>query len=366
MPVKAVRPSPKTAKAVLTASAACRRAKGTGDGRREKHHNGGVMKIAAVQLDVAFAGVDENLRRCEALIGEAAGAGAVLIVLPEFFATAIGFSDLMLDAVIKNAAVPPVMLRWAARHDVIIGGSNIILSGGEAYNRFDLVFPDGQVFSHGKDIPTQFENCYYTAGDKSYILHTPIGAVGVALCWEMIRYDTLRALAGRADIILAGSCWWDLPLDAPPEREPLRAYNQALARNTPAIFAKLAGIPLVHANHCGLVTASDFPGATKRQTRRLVGAAQIVDYTGAVLAGKPFSDGPGFVMADVSWENNSGQAPGYPPGYWIPDLPDSYIRAWETLGPQGRDYYERVSRPYYSEHRQNKPVKSYSSDVDCC
>lgn len=38
-----------------------------------------------------------------------------------------------------------------------------------------MIFPDGKVFTHKKDIPTQFENCYYTRGDTDHILHTPMG-----------------------------------------------------------------------------------------------------------------------------------------------------------------------------------------------
>ena len=108
----------------------------------------------------------------------------------------------------------------------MLGGSFLEFDGANAYNLFLLVLPDGTSYEHRKDIPTQFENCYYTKGDEENVLITPYGNIGVALCWEMIRQDTLSRLQGKADIILAGSCWWDLPVDAGPEREPLRRYNQ--------------------------------------------------------------------------------------------------------------------------------------------
>ena len=73
---------------------------------------------------------------------------------------------------------------------------------------FSLTFPDGQVFTHSKDIPTVFEHFCYTYGDRNNVLETPIGNIGVALCWEQIRYDTVRRMAGKVDLILAGSCWW--------------------------------------------------------------------------------------------------------------------------------------------------------------
>jgi hypothetical protein len=167
----------------------------------------------------------------------------------------------------------------------------------------------------------------------------------------MIRYDTLRRINGKADLVLSGSCWWDLPLDALPERESLRRYNQNLARETPAVFAKLSGVPVVHANHCGKVTSLNFPDADKAQTRQFVGAAQIADRSGHVLARKDFSEGGGFVVCDISWNTLSRNKPNdYPAQYWIPDLPASYLHAWKTVNPKGKHYYETVALPYYKKH----------------
>ncbi len=50
------------------------------------------MKIAAVQLEPVVGDVAENLRRCRALGDEAGASGAEWIVLPEFFATGMGFT----------------------------------------------------------------------------------------------------------------------------------------------------------------------------------------------------------------------------------------------------------------------------------
>ena len=306
------------------------------------------MKIAAIQLNADFGDIKSNLKKSENYIRQSVLAGAEFILLPEFFTSAIGFSEQMLDVAVQNRQVLKLIKQWAAEYRVTIGGSYIAFDGENAFNLFRLVFPNGEVFEHRKDIPTQFENCYYTNGDECNVLATPIGNIGVALCWEMIRYDTLRRISGKVDLVLAGSCWWDLPIDAAPERASLRQYNQTLARETPVIFAKLSGVPVVHANHCGKVTAMNFPDADKTQTRQLVGAAQIVDGNGHVLARKDFSEGGGFVISDISWNTaDRKKANGFPAKYWVPDLPGSYIKAWETVNPQGRRYYEAVALPYY-------------------
>ena len=234
----------------------------------------------------------------------------------------------------------------------MLGGSYLVFDGVHAYNLFTLALPCGEMFYHKKDLPTQFENCYYTKGDTVHVLPTLIGPVGVALCWEMIRYDTVRRLKGKVQFILAGSCWWGLPLDAPAERQPLRQYNQSLALNTPVTFAKLLGVPVIHANHCGKVAALRFPAGNAQQIRQLVGAAQIVDGNGTVLARRGFEERRGIVTAEIQPATVRLNIPleQLPDRYWIPDLPPSYLHAWQTLNAQGQVYYETTAQPYYKAH----------------
>lgn len=310
------------------------------------------MKIASIQLNAEFANVASNLKQCEDYISQVALEGAELVVLPEFFSSAMGFSDQMLDVARQNKNVANWLKQLAAKYKIIIGGSYISFDGDNAFNVFQLTFPSGENYVHKKDIPTQFENCYYTEGDSVNVLVTPIGNFGVALCWEMLRYDTIKRIAGKVDLVLSGSCWWDLPIDAPIEREPLRQYNQNLACEAPVTFAELSGVPVVHANHCGIVAGFNFPDADKLQTRKFVGAAQIVDGNGQVLAKRNFFEGGGFVMAEILWKNSSRNAERiFPDKYWIPDLPDSYIHAWDTINPKGKQYYKEVALPYYKNCR---------------
>ncbi len=298
---------------------------------RKNEFGGEILRIAALQLDAAFADVKTNVEKCRHYIKQAADNGAELIVLPEFFSSAIGFSDKMLDVAAMNRPIPNLLKLWAKDYQIAVCGSYIFFDGHNAYNLFSLIFPNGQSFEHKKDIPTQFENCYYTRGDEDNILYTPIGDIGMALCWEMLRYDTLRRLSGKVSLVLAGSCWWDLPIDSPAEREPLRHYNQTLAVETPVTFAKLLGVPLVHASHCGTVTALRFPDADKIQTRRLVGAAQIINADGNIASKRRFNEGEGLVISDIAPHKEAAKK--FPEQYWIPDLPTSYLNAWEKLNP---------------------------------
>lgn len=290
------------------------------------------------------------MKQTKAYIQEAALSGAELILFPELFTSAIGFSDKMLDVAIINTQTETLLKKWAAEYDIIIGGSYIVYDGTNAFNMFQLVFPSEEVFEHRKDIPTQIENCYYTNGDECNILSTPIGNIGIALCWEMLRYDTVKRLINKADIVLTGSCWWDLPEYSVDDREVLRQYNQNLALETPVVFAKLLGVPVIHANHCGKATTLSFPYKENIQTRQFVGAAQVIDAQGNIINRRSYDEGAGMLLCDITWDSHNEQDSKtniIPNEYWIPKLPTSYIEAWKTINPQGVEYYINEALPYY-------------------
>ena len=308
------------------------------------------MKIATIQMNCKFADFKINIKKAEILIRDAKKQNADMALLPEFFTLAIGFSPKMNNIALQGLYVRDKLKKWSEELDIIIGGSYLLFDGINSYNNFDLAFPDGSIYTHRKDIPTQFENCYYTNGDENNILHTPIGNIGVALCWEMLRSDTLKRLTGKVSFVLTGSCWWDLPVDAPPEREKLRQYNQKLALETPCTFAKLLHVPVIHANHCGTVTANNFPNADKTQTRQLVGATQIIDKDGRVLKRRNFNEGEGIIIQDVNCNNlNTRQYDYSNLGYWISTLPNCYLDAWNKLNPLGKEYYNSFMLNYYKQ-----------------
>jgi predicted amidohydrolase len=306
------------------------------------------MRVAAIQMNAILADVFSNMKTAEKLVTEAALAGAELIMLPEFFTSGIAFDDKMLDIVSWDIKTQTDLITLSKKLNVIIGGSYLTFNSEDALNTFQLIFPNGDIFTHSKDIPTQFENCYYTNGDEDNILHTSIGNIGVALCWEMIRYDTIKSLLGKVNFVLAGSCWWDLPDDIPLEHQPLREYNQKLALDTPVTFAKILNVPVIHANHCSQFTSYNFPQADKLQTRQMVGAAQIINANGEIIARRTFDKGEGFVMSDIQTEvclqTDTTKKLDH---YWIPNLPQSYLSAWEKYNFLGKEYYKKVSLPYY-------------------
>jgi predicted amidohydrolase len=301
------------------------------------------VKIAAVNFNAVFANVDENIKQVINYVKQASDLGVELILFPEFFTSSMGRAEAMLDVAVKSSHVEGILLQLAQQHNIIIGGSYILFDGKDAHNLFQLLFPDGKIFSHKKDIPTIAENCYYTHGDENKILKTPIGDIGVALCWEMNRYDTLKRLSQKVDLVLAGSCWEDLR-----EGAPLRQYNKAFALQTPVTFAKLLHVPVIHSNHCGKVTAVDFYDEKNPFTFQMVGAAQIIDENGNIIARKSFDEGEGMVISEISLDRGKRRPADISfDKYWVENMQEPYIYAWENYSSICEDYYNKVANPYY-------------------
>ncbi len=304
------------------------------------------MKVAAVQMLAKLADVDHNLKRAEELLDEAFGMGCEMVILPEFFTSAVAFHPNMLKAALPFDGPALEMMRGAARrHQGHVGGSFIASRGGETYNTFVLAFPDGDYAVHDKDQPTMWENCYYRGGKDDGILETPMGPVGAALCWEFVRTRTVRRLRGKVDLLVGGSCWWTVPDKAIPIPGKANAHrrNLKVMRETPVRMARMLGVPVVHAAH-----AQDFtchmpllPGLPYRSY--YLGETMIVDAAGEVLARLSREDGEGIAVADVQL-GRAIPSEDPPDGFWIPRLPWLIRMVWFYQNLHGRWYYRRTHR----------------------
>jgi|GEM_PF-3452758 len=83
---------------------------------------------------------------------------------------------------------------------------------------------------------TNLEGFCYAPGDEETVLETPIGNIGVAMCWEHIRYNTAKRMLGKVDLVLGGSCWWSFSeseINDLKIREKLNQRNHEIALNAP-------------------------------------------------------------------------------------------------------------------------------------
>ena len=309
------------------------------------------MKAAAVHFETVFADVFQNLTNAERLVCEAAEYQADLVILPEFFTTGFAPSKKLLVA-IAHSPDPSVYLKcWAEAYHIVIGGSYLFFDGTDARNTFCLAFPDGRMFCHSKGIPTVLENFCYTYGDQNNVLETPIGTIGVALCWENMRYDTVRRLQGKVDFIVGGSCWWELFDSDGAEAAKWKNFSAEQAVIAPIHVVELIGVPFVHASHHAQFEYPLLSGENRIQTRRVLGATQIIDGEGKVLARRMYDEGQKIIYAQIDTSKRS-IARIDTDEYWIPKLPPEFTEYWNHTSALFDAYYKQVSVPYYRNHRQ--------------
>jgi predicted amidohydrolase len=305
------------------------------------------VKIASVQMKAELGNVEKNLKRAEKLVRRAFKEGAEMVILPEFFTSPVAFNPKMLDVPQPINGEPAQLLQnLASNYDGVVGGSFIAYRNGDAYNTFILAFPDGSMYFHDKDQPTMWENCYYIGGKDDGVLETPIGKLGVALCWEFIRTRTVRRMSGKVDAVIGGSAWWTLPEKSLPGfPKKLHDINLGIMKTTPARFARLLGVPVIHAAHAGEFEGGMplLPGFPFKSY--YLGETMIVDGEGRILERMSRDDGEGFIIADVSFERKK-PSEDTPKGFWIPDLPIQLRLVWWYQNLHGRWYYRIKTRPY--------------------
>lgn len=302
--------------------------------------------VAAIQQQAILADVTANLTMAERLATAAAGAGAQIIVLPEFFTTGMGFDPALAAAALPaDGAATALLTTLARRHRVTVGGSFLCRAAdGQTYNRFVLAGPHGLLGHHDKDLPTMWENYFYRGaadpGDDGVLAAVDGVTAGVALCWEFIRTQTVRRMAGRVDVVLGGSCWWSVPGWVPRRvTDRWEAANAATAARAAPVFARLVGAPVVHAAHCGPLHCR-LPGTPLTYRGHLEGGAVVAAADGTVLARRGPDRGAGFALATVTL----GRVPPVqrtPSGFWLHHRGPLPALAWAYQNRLGARWYRR-------------------------
>ena len=136
-------------------------------------------------------------------VAEAAGAGAGLLVLPEYAsmdAIASPLPTLFAEveaAIGQHDAVIETMRAVAERHGVWLLGGSLPHRGadGRLVNHAPLIGPIGQIAFQEKHRPTPFEraNWHVADGAPPAVFDTPWGRVGICICYDIEHPPLARA-----------------------------------------------------------------------------------------------------------------------------------------------------------------------------
>lgn len=166
-----------------------------------------IIKLAATQMDANPAPTADRLARANRLVAAAAEAGAHLVALPELFNTGYAYADANF-----RLAEPPDgpstawMKETAARLNVHLAGSLMVLERGEIVNRLLLFAPDGRAWRYDKNHPWGWERAYFRPGRGVTVAETDLGHVGLMVCWDVAHPKLWNRYAGRVDLMVITSC----------------------------------------------------------------------------------------------------------------------------------------------------------------
>ena len=169
-----------------------------------------LSKVAAVQM-VSTVDVDENLATADRLISEAAEQGAELVLLPEVFAVLEGGPMRQYGEVEGTGKLQEFLAGQARGNKLIVVGGTIPLISrpGKSQSGAKHIIEDGKVRaaclvfdSEGKqiarydkihlfdvtvnDAQTEYSESHsYEAGSAIATLKTPLGHLGLSVCYDM-------------------------------------------------------------------------------------------------------------------------------------------------------------------------------------
>ncbi|MCX9078865.1 MAG: carbon-nitrogen hydrolase family protein, partial [Candidatus Methanoperedens sp.] len=162
---------------------------------------------AAVQMDTALTPTHERLSRADALVAEAANAGAQLVALPELFNTGYTYSDTnYARAETMDGETVSWMKQAAAQYGVHVAGTLLLIDGDHVYNSALLFAPDGRMWRYDKNYPWGWERAYYREGHDITVADTDLGKFGMIICWDYAHPELWQRYAGKIDAILMLSC----------------------------------------------------------------------------------------------------------------------------------------------------------------
>jgi predicted amidohydrolase len=222
------------------------------------------MRVAVAQLDPKLTEKERNLDACLARLEEASAAGAELLVLPECAIPGYMFESA--DEALPYAEEIPGPTTDAFERECRRLGMHAVCgllerAGDVLHNAAILVGPDGLVGSYRKThLPFLGVDRFVVPGDELNVYDTPLGRIGVEICYDLRFPEVTRTLALKgADLV------------AHPTNFPVAARIQT----------ELITVARAAENRIYLLTANR---VGKERRGEFCGWSQIVDPYGTRLA----------------------------------------------------------------------------------
>ena len=242
--------------------------------------------VAAIQM-VSTPQVDENLITVRRLVAQAAGQGAELVALPEYWPI-MGMSDVDKVALAEEPGSGPIqdcMAELAREHGIwLVGGTLPIVSpsAGKVLNTTLVYDPQGvsmsrydkiHLFGFNKGSESYDEARTIVPGESVGVFDAPFGRVGLSVCYDL-RFPELYRAMGECALIIVPA-----------------AFTYTTGRAHWEVLLRARAIE----NQCYVLAAAQ--GGMHVNGRRTWGHSMLVDPWGEVKAVLP--EGEGVITGEV-------------------------------------------------------------------
>jgi N-carbamoylputrescine amidase len=231
------------------------------------------LSLAICQVSGPPYARDRNRRASVEAAERAFERGADVVVLPELIVPGYGADrDQLLE--LAEPLDGPTISAWtgiAARNGGYIAGGFCERHGGSLFNSAVIVGPDGLLLHYRKLHLFSEEKNAFEPGDLGFpVIDSPLGRIGVCVCYDLRFVETVRILALRgAQLVLVPTAWVG-GFDTEPNDE----NGVARQAHAAAVQANLSQVFIACASQAGTFGATTF-----------LGSSVVLDPTGAIVAG---------------------------------------------------------------------------------
>jgi len=258
-----------------------------------------MTRVAAVQMDVHIGENAKNTGRILDTLSAAAVTGAEFIVFPECATSGYCFDSVAAAMPYAEERDGPFVERFAAacaRAGVTAIAGFLERHGDAISNSAVLATPDGVAQVYRKThLPTLGIDRYVDPGADLPVYDTPVGKVGILICYDVRFPEAARSLGLRgADIIAVPTNWPEGAESSPDFITRARAWESR-------VF-------VVAANRVGV-----------ERGRKFIGRSQIVAPSGGVLL-EAGPDDEAILYSDIDLAEARQKAIVHEPGEWEIDI----------------------------------------------
>ncbi len=223
------------------------------------------ITVAALQLALASEDERENIAAVSALVEEAAGKGARIVLPPELFSGPYFCKreDEALFALARPTAEHPsviAMRALAAKLRIAIPTSFFERDGHHYYNTLAMIDERGEILgtyrkSHIPDGPGYEEKYYFRPGNDGFKVWDVAGTrIGVGICWDQWYPECARVMALMgAELLFYPTAIGSEPYD--PDLDTSRMWRRAMLGH-----AVSNCMPVIASNRIGVEDGQRFYG----------------------------------------------------------------------------------------------------------